>query len=192
MKIPYCLARILGSIAEAEALTLGVPMATALVDEEGGLSFFGRMDGTLPASTELAVAKAYTAAALRMATHEVGKLAQPGGVLYGIQHTHPGRIVLFGGGLPLRLQGKVAGAIGISGGTVDEDIRVATVVVEALQHMEALSVRIKPSLPAKPQQVSSIYGLERMVDKEVERMNCPLPQGEISILTGAIILAAGE
>jgi uncharacterized protein GlcG (DUF336 family) len=192
MKIPYCLARILASIAEAEALTLGVPMATALVDGEGGLLFFGRMDGTLPASTELAVAKAFTAAALRMATHEVGKLAQPGGVLYGIQHTHPGRIVLFGGGLVLRLQGKVAGAVGISGGTVEEDIRVAKPVVEALQHMDALSVRIKPSLPAKPQETSSFHGLERIVDKEVERMNCPLPPGEISILTGAIILATVE
>ena len=76
-------------------------MAIAVVDSEGGLQLFKRMDGALPVSTELAVSKAYTAAVLRMPTHQVGELAQPGEALYGIQHTHNGRIILFGGGYPL-------------------------------------------------------------------------------------------
>ena len=192
MKISYPLARILGSIAETEALALGVPMVIAVSDAEGGLLFFGRMDGALPVSTEIAVGKAYTAAAIRMATHEVGKLAQPGEVLYGIEHTHPGKIVLFGGGLPLRLQGKVVGAVGISGGTVDEDIQVAEPVVKALEQMESLSERIKHLLPGRPVEIASIHGLESKIEAELARVNCPLPVGVISVLTGAVILAATQ
>src|SRR5215471_3049676 len=112
MRLPYVVAEILAAIAEREAACIGVPMAIAVVDAEGGLQFFKRMDGTLPVSTELAVSKAYTAAVLRMPTHKVGELAQPGAALYGIQHTHSGRIVLFGGGYPLFLDGEVVGAIG--------------------------------------------------------------------------------
>ena len=100
------ISEILASVAEAEAAKIAVPMAIAIVDGEGGLQLFQRMDGTLPVSTELAVSKAYTAAILRMPTHQVGELAQPGQALYGIQHTHNGRIVLFGGGYPLVLRKK--------------------------------------------------------------------------------------
>ena len=130
MKLPYVVAEILVHAAEAEAGNLGVPMAVAIVDSEGGLQMFTRMDGALPVSTELAVSKAYTAASLRMPTDEVGKLAQPGQALYGIQHTHQGRIVLFGGGLPLCLDGEVVGAIGVSGGTVEQDVQVALPAVK--------------------------------------------------------------
>lgn len=131
MRISSRLARVLGRIAERQAAALGVPMAVALVDSEGGLLFFSRMDGALPASTELAMSKAYTSAILRMSTGELGRLAGPGETLYGIQHTHNGRIVLFGGGLPLRLGGRVAGAVGISGGSVEQDIQVAESVADA-------------------------------------------------------------
>ncbi len=192
MKMTYPLAWKLGSIAEAEAMALGVPMVIALVDAEGGLLFFGRMDGALPVSTEIALGKAYTAAGLRMATHEVGRLAQPGQVLYGIQYTHPGRIVLFGGGLPLKLGGKVVGAIGISGGTVEEDIQVAEPIVRALEQMESLSERIRGLLAGMPLNTAFIHGLENKISGELERMNCPLPGREVSIITGAIILAASE
>ena len=122
MRLPYVVAEILVSVAEAEASNMAVPVAIAVVDAEGGLQLFKRMDGTLPASTELAVSKAYTAAVLRMPTHEVGELAQPGGMLYGIQQTHNGRIILFGGGYPLCIQGQIVGAIGVSGGTVEQDM----------------------------------------------------------------------
>ncbi len=68
MKISCSLARILGHVAETQAAAIGVPMAIAIVDAEGGLLFFARMDGTLPASTEIAVSKPDTSAELRLGT----------------------------------------------------------------------------------------------------------------------------
>jgi uncharacterized protein GlcG (DUF336 family) len=192
MKISYPVARILGSIAEREALDLAVPMAIALGDREGSLLFFGRMDGTLPASTEIAVSKAYTAAALRMATHEVGELAQPGGTLYGIQHTHKGQIVLFGGGLPLWLKGRVVGGIGISGGSVEEDLEVAGSVVVALEEMERWSKRIGKFSPVLSLEKSWTYGLEEKLEEAFNGMNHPLPREAFSILAGAILLAGSD
>ena len=85
MRLPYVISEILTGVVEAEAAKIEVPMAIAIVDGEGGLQLFKRMDGTLPVSTELAISKAYTAAVLRMPTHQVGELAQPGAALYGIQ-----------------------------------------------------------------------------------------------------------
>ena len=192
MKITYPVARILGNIAESKASDLAVPMAIALMDGEGGLLFFGRMDGTLPASTEIATSKAYTAAVLRMATHELGKLAQPGGELYGIQHTHNGKIVLFGGGLPLQLNGQVVGAIGISGGSVNEDVQVAEYVVNALEEMEYWAKRIKMFLPSQPLENIRISQLENSLKEEFEQMNCALPAGAPSFLAGAILMASSE
>ena len=192
MKISYSLARILGSIAEGEALRLGVPIATAVADPEGGLLYFGRMDGSLPASTEIAIGKAYTAAALRMTTHELGKLAQPGEILYGIQHTYPGKIVLFGGGFPLRLQRKVVGGIGISGGTVEEDMRVAEPVVEALAQMESLSEWIGKLLPDKSGTEDWLSILQGTFEEVVKETKIPLSHGDFSILSGAIMLVCRD
>ena len=189
MRITYSVARLLGAIAESKASDLSVPMAIALVDGEGGLLFFGRMEGALPASTEIAVSKAYTSAVLRMATHELGKLAQPGGELYGIEHTHNGRIVLFGGGFPLRLNGEVAGAIGISGGSVNEDVRVAEHIVNALEEMEYWSKRIKEYLPKQRLEYLRISHLENRLMEVFEQMNCSLPADAPSFLAGAILLA---
>ena len=189
MKLSYSLARLLGTFAEVQALSLGVPMAIGIVDEKGGLLFFARMDDTLPASTEIAVSKAYTSAVLRKSTHEVGKLAQPGEPLYGIQHTHQGKIVLFGGGLPLRLKGNVVGAVGISGGTVEEDIQIAETVVNALKTMEQWSEPIKKSLPSGYMQESQINRLGHKLQETLEQMRYPLPAGHIFILTGAMCLS---
>lgn len=189
MKLSYSLARLLGTFAEVQASALGVPMAIGIVDEKGGLLFFARMDDTLPASTEIAVSKAYTSAVLRKSTHEVGKLAQPGEPLYGIQHTHQGKIVLFGGGLPLRLKGNVVGAVGISGGTVEEDIQIAETVVNALKTMEQWSKPIKKSLPSGYMQESQINRLGHKLQETLEQMRYPLPAGHIFILTGAMCLS---
>ena len=189
MKLSYSLARLLGTFAEVQASSLGVPMAIGVVDEKGGLLFFARMDETLPASTEIAVSKAYTSAVLRKSTHEVGKLAQPGEPLYGIQHTHQGKIVLFGGGLPLRLKGNMVGAVGISGGTVKEDIQIAETVVDALKTMEQWSEHIKKSLPSGYMQESQIDRLGHKLQEALEQMRYPLPTGHIFILTGAICLS---
>jgi len=180
---------MLGFAAEKEAVALGVPMAVSLVDGEGLPLYFGRMDGALPAATEIAVSKAYTAAILRMPTHELGKLAQPGSMLYGIQNTHGGRMVLFGGGFPLKIGGKVAGGIGISGGTVDEDMRVALPVVELLAQMETCSSSIMEMVPEDLTLAHCIGRLETMLPQALSQMGGNLPTGLSVLLMGAIYLA---
>lgn len=192
MKLCLPVTHILASIAESEAASLGVPMAVALVDQEGGLLFFSRMDGALPAATEISISKAYTAAVLRMATEEVGRLACPGGVLYGIQHTHAGRIVLFGGGLPLRFKRQVVGGIGISGGSVDEDVRVAQPVVRALGEMERWCGRIKEYMREKASGEVSISGLESGLRQALEHLPDDISPIALSVLPGALHLVASE
>lgn len=111
--------------AEARAREIGVPVAISVVDAEGQQTLFLRMEESLPAATTLATDKAWTAAAFRMGTHALGRAAQPGEVLFGVEATHGGRVVIFGGGLPLARNGVICGAIGISGGSVDEDMDIA-------------------------------------------------------------------
>ena len=111
--------------AEAKAQEIGVSIVLAVTDLGGNLKAFRRMDGALLASVSIAVDKAYTAVALQMDTAQAGRLAQPGAPLYGIETTNSGRIVTFGGGLPLRVRGELAGGLGVSGGTVEQDIAVA-------------------------------------------------------------------
>jgi uncharacterized protein GlcG (DUF336 family) len=76
-------------------------------------------------SAELAIDKAFTAQIFNNRTDALGALAQPGAELYGIQHSHGGRVMVFGGGIPIRFEGRTIGAIGVSGGTVAEDIAIA-------------------------------------------------------------------
>ncbi len=189
MRLPYVVAQILANVAESEASNLGVPMAIAVADAGGGLQLFTRMDGALPASSEIAVSKAYTAAVLRLATHELGQLAQPGGILYGIQHTHNGKIILFGGGFPLLLDGEVVGAIGISGGSVDEDIRVAQSVVEMLKYMECWSEKIKGLVPAAMLGPSSVMRVKDELQRVLAQIIPSVSTDTITALTGGILLA---
>lgn len=119
--------------AENHARRISVPVCIAIADAEGRPILFHRMEGSLLASTKLAAAKAWTSAAYRMGTDELGLLAQPGGMLFGVGHcgsgagngSGEGQVVLFGGGIPCRADGAVIGAIGISGGTVAEDMEIA-------------------------------------------------------------------
>ena len=83
------------------------------------------MDDAFHASYDIAVNKAYTVTALKMPTKELAVLAAPGGSLYGIQFTNGGRIVIFGGGIPLKVDGRIIGGLGISGGTGEEDHSLA-------------------------------------------------------------------
>lgn len=111
--------------AEEKGRELGVPVVFAAVDQGGNLVLLQRMEGALLASIEIAAGKAYTASALKMATHELGQAAGPNGPLYGIENAVPGKIVLFGGGFPYRVNGEVVGGIGVSGGTVEQDMEIA-------------------------------------------------------------------
>lgn len=123
--------RILAA-AEARAREIGVPMVIAIVDESGVLKAFKRMDGSLLISVNVAQGKAYTAAALRMSTREVGERTQPGADIYGMQFADVGRIISFGGGFPIVKDGEVVGGIGVSGGSCEQDEDVARAGMVAL------------------------------------------------------------
>jgi uncharacterized protein GlcG (DUF336 family) len=187
--VPHVVAQMLAGAAAAEAVNLGKPMAIAVVDAEGGAQLFTRMDGTLPVSSELAVSKAYTAAILRMSSADVGKLAQPGAPLYGIETSHNGKIVLFGGGLPLCLNGEVVGAIGVSGGSVEEDVTVATPAVELLQAMECWAETFRELLPGVTLGGLALERLKDELSKVLEQASPQISASGIATLVGAICLA---
>lgn len=102
----------------------GLRLVTAVCDAGGNLVAFLRDDDAIIGSIDIAINKAFTAASLKMSTEEVGRLAQPGAPLFGIQHTNNGKIVIFGGGVPLLRDGVVVGALGVSGGTAEQDTAI--------------------------------------------------------------------
>lgn len=113
-----------------KAAEIGVPMVLTVVDQNGDVIESRRMDDALIVSITLAPHKAYTAATVRLATHDLAKAAQPGESLYSIDVNLP-KITLVGGGIPLQKAGKVVGAVGVSGGSVAQDIAVAEAMVAA-------------------------------------------------------------
>ena len=119
------------SAAEEKARQMGQPMNIAVMDAGRNLVAFHRMDGAWVASTDIAIDKAFTSAGRGLTTRKIGEMAQPGQPLFGINTTNGGRIVIFAGGIPLMRDGNVVGAIGVSGGTVDEDHEVAEAGVAA-------------------------------------------------------------
>lgn len=112
--------------SEAKAVEISVPMVISVADMGGNLVLLHRMENSLLASLEIAPNKAYTAVALKMPSADVQALAQEGSELQGIAVEHAGRLVEFGGGIPLyNAEGVQIGAIGVSGGSVAEDTSVA-------------------------------------------------------------------
>jgi uncharacterized protein GlcG (DUF336 family) len=120
------------SAAEHKAQEMGLPMNIAVMDAGRNLVAFHRMDGAWVASIDIAIDKAFTSAGRGLTTRKIGEMAQPGQPLFGINTTNGGRIVIFAGGIPLTRDGEVVGAIGVSGGTVDEDHEVAEAGVAAI------------------------------------------------------------
>ena len=123
--------RILAA-AKKKAAQLGTLMDIAVVDSGGNLKAFVRMDGAWLGSIDIAIRKARTARWFDMNTGEIGKLSQPGGPLFGIEHSNGG-LITFPGGVPLKDgAGNVIGAVGVSGSTVENDHDVASAGAEAL------------------------------------------------------------
>lgn len=111
--------------ARQQAEKIGVPMNIAVVDAGNNLTAFVRMDGAWLGSINIAQNKAYTARAFDMSTEELAPLSQPGQPLFGIDASNHGKIIIFGGGIPLKDGKQVVGAIGVSGGQVEQDQQVA-------------------------------------------------------------------
>lgn len=118
--------------AEAKAASFGIAYNIAVVDAGGHLVAFVRQDGALIGSVELAINKAMTARLFDKTTSDLATLAQPGKPLFGIQQSHAGNVVIFGGGLPIIFREKIVGAVGTSAGTVEQDIAVAEAALAAL------------------------------------------------------------
>ncbi|MFD3242115.1 heme-binding protein [Rahnella perminowiae] len=114
---------LLARFAQEEAQAIGVPVVFSLADASGHQRYFFSMENALLVSHRLAPEKALTAVVLKMSTHQLATLIQPGAALYGLQHQSG--ICCIGGGLPCWSQGVLLGGIGISGGTVEQDLTVA-------------------------------------------------------------------
>lgn len=120
--------------AEAKASSLGIAYNIAVVDAGGHLVAFARQDGALIGSIDLAIDKAMTARLFDKTTSYLATLAQPGEPLFGIQESNSGKVVIFGGGVPIVSGGNIIGAVGASAGTVEQDIAVAEAAITALGH----------------------------------------------------------
>ena len=125
-------ARRVIAAGEAEAESQGQPMNIAVVDAGGILVAHIRQDGAWIGSVDVAINKAFSARAFDVSTAGLGENAQPGGQFYGIQDSNHGRVMIFGGGVPLMSGDAVVGAVGVSGGTGEQDQAVAAAAAAAL------------------------------------------------------------
>jgi uncharacterized protein GlcG (DUF336 family) len=115
----------------AKAEEIGQPMNVAVVDDGGHLLAFVRMDGAIKASIDISTRKAVTSVLMEAPTADLAALAQPGAELYGLEQT-AGGLVVFGGGIPLYRDGRLIGAVGVSAGSVEQDVTVASAAAAAL------------------------------------------------------------
>lgn len=120
-----------------KAEKMGLQVVVAVADEAGRPVAVQSMDGAYIASFDIALNKSFTSASLKMSTAKLAALSQPGEELYGIQFTNGGKIVIFGGGEVLEADGKIIGALGVSGGSAKEDTELATYGKEAFKEVLA-------------------------------------------------------
>ena len=118
--------------AEKKAAEIGQPMNLAVADGGGNLIAHVRMDGAWLGSIDISIKKAYTSRAFDIATKDLAEHSQSGGQFFGIHASNDGKIMIFAGGIPLKQDGKVVGAIGVSGGSGDQDHAVAEAGAAAL------------------------------------------------------------
>ena len=126
-------ARKIIEAAEAKAAEIGQPMNIAVADAGGNLISHIRMDDAWLGSIDISIKKAFTARAFDIATKDLATHSQSGGQFFGIHASNDGKIMIFAGGIPLRKDGKVVGAIGVSGGSGDQDHAVAEAGANSLK-----------------------------------------------------------
>jgi uncharacterized protein GlcG (DUF336 family) len=124
----------LAQAAKKKSRALGVGVTLSICDENGNLRLLQRFGDAILPSLEISPKKAYTAAVLRQSTAEFGKIAQVGGSAFGINVTND-KLVIFGGGFPLQVNGRTVGGIGVSGGSVAEDEETAQAALEAFAEL---------------------------------------------------------
>jgi uncharacterized protein GlcG (DUF336 family) len=125
-------ARLVLEGAEARAREIGVDMDIAVVDDGGHLLAFIRMDGARITSIDVAINKAFTAACARRGTHEYSAIAGAGGPAFGMHASNSGRFMIVGGGLPIFINNTIAGGVGCSSGSPEQDRDVAQSGIDRL------------------------------------------------------------
>jgi uncharacterized protein GlcG (DUF336 family) len=132
MHVTYEQAEMAIAAAIEEAIKINTQMCIAIVDSGADLKAFVRMNNAWVGSVDIAIKKAKTACFFGMNTGQIGELSQPGGKLYGIEHSNNG-LITFPGGIPIVDEdGVLIGAIGVSGSTVENDHQVAKAGVEVI------------------------------------------------------------
>lgn len=124
-------ARRVIAAAEKKAAEIGQPMNIAVADCGGNLVSHVRMDGAWLGSVDISIKKAYTSRAFDISTKDLAAHSQSGGQFFGIHASNDGKIMVFAGGIPLKRDGKIVGAIGVSGGSGEQDHAVAEAGVAA-------------------------------------------------------------
>ncbi|WP_333010504.1 heme-binding protein [Kluyvera sichuanensis] len=131
--VSLAMAQAMAAKAEKKAIEINVPVVISVVDSGANPLLMQRMDEAFITSCEISLNKAWTACCLQQATHEITECVQPGQSLYGLQLTNQQRIVIFGGGFPIIENDNVIGAIGVSGGTVEQDMEIAMAALTYFQ-----------------------------------------------------------
>ena len=126
-------AEAVSTAAKQKAKEINVPMNIAIVDAGANIKAFHRMDNAWLGSVDISIKKAKTARFFDMESGDIGTLSQPGGPLYNIEVSNGG-LISFPGGIPIKnSEGKIVGAIGVSGGSVEQDREVAQAGVSAFK-----------------------------------------------------------
>jgi uncharacterized protein GlcG (DUF336 family) len=126
-------AQLVVKAAIAKAQEIGQPMNVAVVDAGANLTAFTRMDGAWLGSIDIAINKAFTAKAFDISTQELGRNSQPGSQFFGIHVSNHTRVMIFAGGIPIKENGQIVGAVGVSGGSGAQDQAVAEAAVSAFR-----------------------------------------------------------
>ena len=126
---------------EAKAGNLGIAYNIAVVDAGAHLLAFVRQDGALIGSIDLAINKAVTARLFDQSTAHLAQLSQSGQPLFGIHQSNSGKVVIFGGGVPVVVDQTIVGAVGTSAGTVEQDVAVAQAALAALHEEQGLGLQ---------------------------------------------------
>ena len=125
-------ARRVIAAAQKKAEEIGQPMCVAVVDEGGNLLAFERMENAWRGSIDIAQKKAWTSRAFDITTKDLGENSQSGDQFFGIHASNNGKVMIFAGGIPLKQNGQVVGAVGVSGGLGKQDQAVAEAAAAAL------------------------------------------------------------
>jgi uncharacterized protein GlcG (DUF336 family) len=125
-------ARTIIAAAEKRADEIGQPMNIAVVDAGGNLIAHVRQDGAWIGSVNISINKAWTSRAFDISTQDLGNNSQPTQQFYGIHATNGGKVAIFAGGMPVKRDGEVVGAVGVSGGSGEQDQTVAEAGAAAL------------------------------------------------------------